>query len=127
MVEAARGKGVYDRLDVAELVAFLDAEPPASADLAVAADVLVYVGALRPVMAAAARALGGGGLLAFTVQDHPGEGFVLGDDARFAHAPAYLDGVATANGFTVTLSEAASTRQDRGTDVPGRVMVLRRG
>ncbi|KAA2242064.1 methyltransferase [Salinarimonas soli] len=126
MVEAARGKGIYDRLAAAELVAFLAAEPRAGADLVVAADVLVYVGDIAPVLAAAAGALMPGGLFGFTVQDHQAEGFALGEDARFAHAPAYLDAAARAAGFEVALSRAASTRRDRGADVPGRVLVLRR-
>ncbi len=127
MVAAARAKEVYDRLAVAELAAFLDAEPPGGADLAVAADVLVYVGDLAPVFAAAARALAPGGLLAFTVQDHPGEGVRLGEDDRFAHAAAIVHDLARAYGFAAALSELASTRRDRGVDVPGRVVVLRRG
>lgn len=127
MIEAARGKGVYGRLAVAELAAFLQAEPAGAADLAVAADVLVYVGDLAPVMAAAARALAAGGLFAFTVQSHEGEGYRLGEDARFAHATGHLHSLAGAHGFAPVLSEPASTRQDRGVDVPGRVVVLARG
>ncbi len=127
MVAAARAKEVYDRLAVAELAAFLDAEPPGGADLAVAADVLVYVGDLAPVFAAAARALAPGGLLAFTVQEGAGEGASLGEDDRFAHAAATVHDLARAHGLAVALSELASTRRDRGVDVPGRVVVLRRG
>ncbi len=126
MVEAARAKGIYDRLAAAELVAFLDAEPEARADLAVAADVLVYLGDLARCLAAAARVLAPGGLLAFTVQDHPGDGFVLGEDARFAHGAGYLHGLASGHGFAAALDEAVSTRRDRGADVPGRVLVLAR-
>ncbi len=126
MVEAARGKGIYDRLAAAELVAFLDAEPRAGADLVAAADVLVYLGDLAPVLAAVAEALAPGGLFGFTVQAHDGRSFVLGEDARFAHAEGYLAEAAGAAGFAIALSRAASTRRDRGAEVPGRVLVLRK-
>ena len=49
MVEKARRRGVYDHLEVAELVEGI-ARTPRAWDLVVAADVLVYVGDLAPVM-----------------------------------------------------------------------------
>jgi len=126
MVEAARAKAVYDRLVTAELVAFLEEEPRAEADLVVAADVLVYVGDLAPVLAAAAGALAPGGLVAFTVQDLDGAGYALGEDARFAHGALHVAEAAREAGLDVFVSHGASTRQDRGNDVPGRVFVLAR-
>ena len=126
MVEKARVRGVYDELAVADLVAFLADEPEASADLAVAADVLVYIGDLAPVLRASARALRTGGLFAFTVQAHEGEGWVLGEDARYAHGESALREGAAGAGFTVAHLAGVSTRRDRGRDVPGIVVVLTR-
>ena len=51
MIEQARAKNLYDRLVAADLVEFLHGEPAVSADLAVAADVFVYIGDLEPVFA----------------------------------------------------------------------------
>lgn len=126
MVGKARERGVYERLEVADLLAFLSAEPPASADLAVAADVLVYLGDLRPVLAACALVLEPGGLLAFTVQhgDHPA--YRLGEDARFSHGEPHIQEAAHAAGLRISLLKRASTRRDRDQDVPGLVSVLTR-
>jgi predicted TPR repeat methyltransferase len=56
MIQAARARGVYARADVADAAAWLNALAPPP-DLIVAADVLVYLGDLAPLFAAARKAL----------------------------------------------------------------------
>ena len=56
MLDRARALGVYDRLERAEAVAWLEANAE-TFDLIVSADVLVYIGDLDPLFAAARRAL----------------------------------------------------------------------
>lgn len=125
MIAAARKKGVYDRLAVANIETFLAAEPRASADLLVAADVLCYVGDLVPILRAAHDVLEQGGLFALTLQK--GEGtFGLGADLRFSHAPTYVEAAAAALGFALALLEEAPLRRDAGADVLGLVVVLRK-
>ncbi len=126
MAALAAGTGLYEEARAGDLVAYLAAQGEGSADLVVAADVFVYLARLDPALAAAARALKPGGLLAFSVQDAPGEEPVLGEDARFAHPEPHLRRLARETGFAVALIEAASTRQDRGAPVPGLVAVLER-
>jgi predicted TPR repeat methyltransferase len=126
MVEQARGKGVYDRLVAADLFDFLVAEPESSADLAAAADVFVYIGDLAPVFAEVFRVLTAGGLFAFTTQSHNGVGFRLGEDMRFAHGEAYLQGCAARAGFATLELSPAVTRKDRGANVPGWAVILRK-
>jgi predicted TPR repeat methyltransferase len=81
---------------------------------------------LGPVFGAAHRALRRDGLFAFTVQAHAGEGVVLGDDHRYAHGEVYLRSLAKASSLDPVILEQVSTRQDRGQDVPGLLMVLSR-
>lgn len=119
MIEAARGKGFYDRLEAGGLEDFLAACPKAGADLIVAADVFVYLGDLRPVFALAAQKLAPGGLLAFTVQAHEGEGFRLLEDLRFGHSHDWLAAELARAGFAEIAVTPVSTRRDRGQDVPG--------
>lgn len=126
MVEKARQRGLYDGLAVGELVATLLSRP-AAYDLVVAADVLVYLGELEPVMAAAAAALKPGGAFAFTVErTEQAASYALGPKQRYAHAPAYVRAEAEAAGFRVELMEDAVTRREAGQDVPGLVAVARR-
>jgi predicted TPR repeat methyltransferase len=124
MIEQARAKAIYDRLAVAGIAAFLDGEAAGAADLVLAADVLVYVGELAAVLAAAARALAPHGRFAFTVQSHDGDGVIVGDDRRYQHGDAYLRDAAARHGFSVAILEPATTRLDRGAPVAGRVCVL---
>lgn len=126
MLEKAGKTKLYDALHEGELVSFLAARPSAEADLVVAADVFVYMAALDAAFREAHRVLRREGLFAFTVQAHEGDGFILGEDARYAHSEAYLRELADAVGFTMVIFERVSTREDRGVPVPGFLVVLQR-
>lgn len=122
----ADGTPLYDKLAIAGLTSFLTSRPDQSADLVIAADVFVYLGELGPSFAQSARVLTRGGLLAFTVQSHEGEGVIVGEDRRFAHAEGWLRERLRAAGLSTVLVEPASTRQDRGAAVPGLLVVAKR-
>jgi predicted TPR repeat methyltransferase len=126
MLEKAEKTKLYDALHEGELVVFLNGRRMGEADLVVAADVFVYLAALDPVFREAHRVLEHEGLFAFTVQAYGGEGFVLGEDARYAHGESYLRGLAEREGFTLVIFERVSTREDRGVPVPGFLCVLQR-
>jgi predicted TPR repeat methyltransferase len=124
LAEAAK-RGIYRRLQQGEIVQRLGQEEEGSADLVVAADVLVYIGDLAPLFAAVARALTPGGLFAFTVQAGAGsDPFALGPDLRYAHSRHGLEGWAASAGLAVRSITSASTRRDAGTPVPGFIVVL---
>lgn len=123
MIEAARSKGFYDRLVVQGLNDFMSAEPAASADLVLAADVLVYVGDLEPVFCLARRLLREEGIFAFTLQSADA-GFGLGPDLRYAHAPDYVRELAERSGLAVAMMAEMTYRRDAGEDVAGLIVVL---
>lgn len=125
MVKKAAGRGVYDELEVGEMTAVMTRNPGAW-DLVVAADVLVYVGDLAVVMAAAALALELGGLFCATAERCDGDGFVLGPSRRFAHSPAYVRRMAAEAGLEIVVLEEAVPRWEKGEPVPGLVIVARR-
>lgn len=127
MIELARSTGLYRTLSVAGLLAHLGRTAAASYDLVLAADVLVYVGALDALMSEARRVLRPHGMFAFTVQTlSTGEGFALGPDLRFSHARPYIEHMLTEAGFTIVVVEVSAIRQESGIDVPGLVVVARR-
>ncbi|RYC32284.1 methyltransferase domain-containing protein [Lichenibacterium minor] len=124
MAERARATGAYAAVAAGPLDEALAAAAAGSLDLAVAVDVLVYVGDLAPVFAGAARALAPGGLLAVTVQTlREGDGFALGPDMRFSHAPGFVEAALRGAGLAPVLLEPASTRREKGVAVPGLVAV----
>lgn len=126
MINEARQTGLYDRLAVADMVEALRSEADASADLIFAADAVVYLGELAPLIAEAARVLTASGLLAFTTETHHGEGIVLGEGLRYAHSAAYLRRTIAAAGLVLLRLDEVSTRDESGKPVPGLVVVARK-
>jgi predicted TPR repeat methyltransferase len=123
MIERSRATGLYAELEVADMLQGLRARLDASADLILAADAMVYVAELAPVLAEAARVLAPGGLLAFTTETHDGEGVVIGHGLRYAQAAAYVRAVVEAAGLALPLLEVRSARNEDHMPVPGLVAV----
>ena len=123
MIERARVTALYAELDVADMLQGLQARPDASAELILAADAMVYVAELAPVIAEAARVLTAGGLFAFTTETHAGEGVVIGKGLRYAHAAAHVQAMVEAASLKLALLEDRSARNEDGTPVPGLVVV----
>lgn len=127
MLEKARALGLYAALEAGEMGAALGAMPAGGLDLVIAADALCYVGDLAPIFHAARAALASGGLFAFTLETHEGEGVLLRETLRYAHAEAYVRALAQDVGLDVVLLERASTRSEKSVPVPGLVGVLAAG
>jgi predicted TPR repeat methyltransferase len=124
MVAQAQVKDIYDALAIADVVEHLQAVPEDSFDLILAADVLVYIGDLAPLFTQIARVLASGGLFAFTAESHNGEGYIIGDQTRYAHSPKYIEATAREAGLPVLLLNAASTRRNKRAVVPGLIGVI---
>ncbi|BAV33880.1 methyltransferase [Sulfuricaulis limicola] len=126
MIEKAKQGNLYDALEVGDITASLRSKA-AAWDLAIAADVFVYLGDLREVFAACATALRPGGILAFSVETGDDNGtFVLRQTGRYAHSDNYIRALAADAGFTEVGSHAAVLRRESGRDVQGRLYLLRR-
>jgi predicted TPR repeat methyltransferase len=123
MIERSRATGLYAELQVADMLQGLRARPDATADLILAADAIVYVAELAPVLAEAARVLAPGGLLAFTTETHDGEGVVIGQGLRYAHAATYVRAAMESAGLELPLLEYRSARNEDHAPVPGLVAV----
>ena len=76
MLDKAREKSVYDELKQGDVAQVLGGYVSAF-DLALCTDVMIYLGSLTPIFAAAARALKPRALFAFTTEIHSGAGYVL--------------------------------------------------
>lgn len=122
IAETARKK-IYDHLEKAELVAFLQDGAVASA-LVTAADVLIYCGALPPILAALVPVMKPGGLLAFSLEAHDGEEPVfLRPSLRYAHGVAATRQALAAAGLDIVRFETATLRHDRGAPINGMLII----
>ncbi len=128
MLERARARGLYDGLEEAELVAFLNRHPTAF-DLIVAADVLCYFGVLDGALTGAAAALRPGGRLAFTVEAlDPADGVPhrVATHGRYAHDEAHVRDRLAAAGLSVETLDHEALRTESGVAVAGLVVLARK-
>lgn len=121
MLARAEATGLYARLEQAGINAYLARVPASSKDLVIAADVFCYVPDLGGLFPEVRRVLVPGGLFAFTVQIHPGEGVIIGEDRRVQHAMAHIRDLLARSGFLVLEETEASSRRDRGIEVAGAI------
>jgi predicted TPR repeat methyltransferase len=123
MIEQARLTGLYAELEVDDMLNGLRGKDDASADFILAADAMVYVCDLAPVLAEAGRVLAPGGVIAFTVETHDGEGVVIGEGLRYAHGAPCIRAAVEVAGLQLSALQAASTRTEGKVSVPGLVVV----
>jgi predicted TPR repeat methyltransferase len=123
MIGKARETGLYAELEVNDMLEGLRARQEACADLVLAADAMVYVADLVPVLTEIHRVLAVGGLLAFTLERNPGDGVVIGEGLRYAHSPNYVRASLAAAGLKPSQLEEQSFRNENNEPVPGLVVV----
>ena len=127
MLEAAREKGVYDRLAEGECMTFLreGALSGAHHDLILAADVFIYFHELMQVPRFAVPVMTPGALVAFSVETYDGDGVILRDTLRYAHGEAHVRHALAQGGMEPVLLESAPARNEKGEPVPGLVVLAR--
>jgi predicted TPR repeat methyltransferase len=125
MIAAARSRAIYDGLTVQDIETSLAQDGPAY-DLIVAADTLVYLGDLSPVLSGARVRLKEGGFFLFTVEKHEGEGYELGPKRRYRHSEAYIRQEAAKAGLDVMGLLDCSPRDEAKISVEGFAVALQR-
>jgi predicted TPR repeat methyltransferase len=134
MLAGAAAKHLYADLHETDLMQFL-AEDATPWKAVLAADVLVYFGALREVAASVHARLEPGGWFVFTVEeldpDHHdnvhGDGdWVLGPMGRYAHSMLYVAKIAREAGFVIRTLERQTLRYESDVPVAGYFVVLER-
>lgn len=123
MIAQAAAKHTYDRLETADITAFLATTPDQPYDLIIAADVFTYIGALDRLIPLIAAHLTPGGLTAFSVQSIAGIEYALGADHRFSHSLPYLTRLLTASGLSVRDCHEETLRTDGALDVRGYLII----
>lgn len=122
MLRQARTKGIYDRLEKADLQSFSLTGP--SPDLITAADVFIYFGSLDGIFSTVSALLAPGGLFAFSVEGFDAaDGFALQQSRRYAHSEAYLRRTLMKNSLELVSIRTERIRDDRKQPVDGLIVV----
>ena len=124
MIEKAKATGLYAELEVGDMLEGLRTRPEASADLVLAADAMVYVPDLVPVLTEVSRVLAAGGLAGV----HAGDGMpaTASSSAMVCVTPTvphYVRTSLAAAGLTLSQIEEQSFRTEINVPVPGLVVV----
>lgn len=125
MIEQARARGIYDRLETAEITEWLGREPT-QFDLIAACDSMVYFGDLSMVARRAAARLKPGGWFAFTVERGAAYPLKLTDSGRYSHHPGHIRDIAAEASLAVVRLEEAFLRMEGGVEVIGLLALLRK-
>jgi predicted TPR repeat methyltransferase len=128
MLDVARRLGCYDDLVVSELTAFMSGRPN-EFDVVIAADVLVYFGALDGVIETVSHTLRDHGLFVSTTEalcDGTSARFRLQASGRYAHAEAYLRQALSDGHMDAVKLNIDSIRSEFRHNVPGYLIVARK-
>ena len=126
MLELAAGKTLYRHLAASGIDAFL-ASTSERYDLALAADVLAYLGDLQNIFSLLAASMRPDGLFLFSTELWSGDGYKLRSTGRFAHSSDYVAAVALASGWRVLERRRQGLRQEQGQWVEGDLWLCRLG
>lgn len=119
MLRQAELKGVYESLTASDIGSYLE-EHPDPADLVLASDVFVYIGALDDTVALVAQRLSPRGLFAFSVEaEVPNASWVLRPSGRYGHGDAYISSLMEENGLLIVDKLRTVLRKDRGKPIDG--------
>lgn len=126
MIELARARNIYDKLEVAEITEWLD-QGQKPFDLIISCDCLIYFGDLGPITRSAAKRLNPGGLLAISMECGDRYPFHLTDTGRYKHHPNHVREVAANSDLTVAQLDESFLRMEYDERVRGLYAVLSKG
>ena len=127
MIELARARNLYDRLDVAEITDWLERSLErieGRFELMLCCDCLIYFGDLRQVLLPAAALLCPKGLFAFTLERGDRYPHRLSDTGRYTHHIDHVREVAAEAKLNVVRLEEQFLRTEYGSPVTGLFVVL---
>ena len=125
MLARAGERNLYDALHEADAEAFL-AKAQTTWDAIIAADVLIYLGVLEPLMAAVAAALRPEGLFIATIEEADGASWELRPSGRYRHSRAYLRQALDAAGLREERLDTVVLRHEGEQPVEALAVVARR-
>jgi len=137
MLEKARVRNLYHRLEHLDLTSMMANEISSSYDLVISADTFIYVGKLDDVVREVKRLLRPGGFFAFSVEALEAsltvaarQGVKLeyqlqkNPSCRYAHSSEYISRLAFDNNLKLCALKTAHVRKSQGTSIHGYLVLL---
>jgi predicted TPR repeat methyltransferase len=118
MLDKAAALGVYDHLQQGDVLEYLQGSQE-NIELAICADVFIYVGAVDGIFAALAQRMPPGACFCFSVEESREGEVVLRPSLRYAHSEQGIRRLAGLHGFHVVAMERRPVREDQGEPIPG--------
>lgn len=127
MLAKARETSVYDEIVERDLYEFLSLDN-ARYDLIIAADLLIYIGALEELFVGIRRCACNGALFGISIELNRAEGdYRVGTEARYLHSRAYLYKVAASTDWHVLHEQEIPLRKSGDMESAGIIVALKAG
>ena len=134
MLEKANARGIYHRLERADLLIASKNESSSTYDVIISADVFIYVGKLDELFKEIKRLLTPGGHFAFSVEapdnlsngKHEAmidAGYQLKNTGRYGHSMTALTALAHQNGFLPIEAQSVQIRLDNDQPIMGHLLL----
>lgn len=123
MLELAKARGIYDKLEAAGMEEFLESAKE-TFDLVIAADVFVYTGNLARVFELVRGRSEPGALFLFSTEISDGDDYVLNPTGRYGHSRPYIERLAAGADFVVAQCARRSLRREKNEIVMGNYFIL---
>lgn len=130
MLEKARARNLYQRLECLDLLEMMRGEEASSYDVIIAADVFIYLGKLDEIISELKRLLCPGGFFSFSIETTGGSSikeagqsaqrdYQLENTGRFSHSSEYIAKLAFANSFLALEMVATQIRMEHDRPING--------
>jgi predicted TPR repeat methyltransferase len=126
MLDEAREKNIYKHLVESDVIEFLDTEKKPF-DLFLAADVMIYLGELPPLFAAAFNKASENAIFAFSTEStekFAERGWELRNTGRYAHTKAFVQQSAESAGWSLLTCEDVVVRLESNSPVNGHLFLM---
>ncbi|MBO7097567.1 MAG: tetratricopeptide repeat protein [Alphaproteobacteria bacterium] len=124
MLEKARAKGVYDRLENKEIIEFVT-QDTGQYNLVTAGDVLTYFGDLKKLFEGVAKVLNLGGMFVFSISENMfnDADYSITPSGRFVHKLDYIMALLKKNGYGKVAQDRKALRNEGDKVVYGYIIV----
>lgn len=126
MIDKAKKLHCYDELIVGEVTEYLNTTEH-TFDIAVAADVFVYIASLSEIFKASHNRLNTSGYFIFSTErlpDNYSDDYVLFDTGRYKHSTEYIESLASTFEFQIVDKVICNIRKEDNKNVEGCLYVL---